>query len=150
MAHGRHGGTRGCRLEGRQAEAEGWQGQAQEEPHRGPPRQGGQERYGCGGGGACSPAGQSGPRARGRCIAPAWGWVVLVLLTGVGFLLANLGLQYGAARLPAATTALVMLTEVVFASVSSVLLGASDLKLRTLLGGTLILLAALWAAKEEH
>jgi drug/metabolite transporter (DMT)-like permease len=75
---------------------------------------------------------------------------VLVLLTGVGFLLANLGLQYGAARLPAATTALVMLTEVVFASVSSVLLGASDLKLRTLLGGTLILLAALWAAKEEH
>ncbi|MFN7443995.1 MAG: DMT family transporter [Curvibacter sp.] len=80
--------------------------------------------------------------------APAWGWVVLVLLTGVGFLLANLGLQYGAARLPAATTALVMLTEVVFASVSSVLLGAADLQLRTLLGGTLILLAALWAAQR--
>jgi hypothetical protein len=35
---------------------------------------------------------------------------------------------------------------VVFASVSSVLLGAAGLQARTLLGGALILLAALWAA----
>ncbi len=74
------------------------------------------------------------------------GWVWLVLLTSLAFLFANLGLQYGAARLPAATTALVMLTEVVFASVSSVLLGAAALETRTLLGGGLILLAALWAS----
>jgi drug/metabolite transporter (DMT)-like permease len=74
------------------------------------------------------------------------GWVWLVLLTSLAFLASNLGLQYGAARLPAATTALVMLTEVVFASVSSVLLGAAGLQARTLLGGALILLAALWAA----
>ncbi len=74
------------------------------------------------------------------------GWVGLVLLTSLAFLASNLGLQYGAARLPAATTALVMLTEVVFASVSSVLLGAAELLVRTLLGGALILLAALWAA----
>ncbi len=74
------------------------------------------------------------------------GWVWLVLLTSLAFLVSNLGLQYGAARLPAATTALVMLTEVVFASVSSVLLGAAELQARTLLGGALILLAALWAA----
>ena len=73
-------------------------------------------------------------------------WVGLVLLTSLAFLASNLGLQYGAARLPAATTALVMLTEVVFASVSSVLLGAAELQVRTLLGGALILLAALWAA----
>ena len=73
-------------------------------------------------------------------------WVGLVLLTSLAFLVSNLGLQYGAARLPAATTALVMLTEVVFASVSSVLLGAAELQVRTLLGGALILLAALWAA----
>jgi len=73
-------------------------------------------------------------------------WVGLVLLTSLAFLASNLGLQYGAARLPAATTALVMLTEVVFASVSSVLLGAAELQARTLLGGALILLAALWAA----
>ena len=73
-------------------------------------------------------------------------WMGLVLLTSLAFLASNLGLQFGAARLPAATTALVMLTEVVFASVSSVLLGAAELQVRTLLGGALILLAALWAA----
>ncbi|MDP3701705.1 MAG: DMT family transporter [Hylemonella sp.] len=78
--------------------------------------------------------------------AVATGWVGLVLLTSLAFLFANMGLQYGAARLPAATTALVMLTEVVFASVSSVLLGAAALEARTLLGGALILIAALWAA----
>jgi hypothetical protein len=39
-----------------------------------------------------------------------------------------------------------MLTEVVFASVSSLLLGAAALEAHTLLGGALILLAALWAA----
>ncbi len=74
------------------------------------------------------------------------GWVWLVLATSLAFIAANLGLQFGAARLPAATTSLVMLTEVVFASVSSVLMGAAELQGRTLLGGALILLAALWAA----
>jgi drug/metabolite transporter (DMT)-like permease len=74
--------------------------------------------------------------------APALGWVVLVLLTSLAFLAANLGLQYGAARLPAATTALIMLTEVVFASISAVALGAAELSARTLIGGALILLAA--------
>ena len=49
----------------------------------------------------------------------------------------------GAARLAAHTTALVMLSEVLFASVSSVLLGASSWDSRTLIGGALILLAAL-------
>jgi drug/metabolite transporter (DMT)-like permease len=79
--------------------------------------------------------------------APALGWVGLVLLTSLAFLAANLGLQYGAARLPAATTALIMLTEVVFASVSAVALGAAELSARTLLGGALILLAALLVAR---
>lgn len=82
--------------------------------------------------------------------APAAGWLLLALGTSLAFLVANLGLQYGAARLPAATTALVMLTEVVFASVSSVLMGAAELQARTLIGGALILLAALWAAWPER
>lgn len=69
-------------------------------------------------------------------------WNLPVLLLTLGFLLGNLALQYGTARLPAHTTALVMLSEVVFASVSSVLLGASTWDHRTLLGGALILLAA--------
>lgn len=79
--------------------------------------------------------------------APAWAWAVLVLITSLAFLAANLGLQYGAARLPAASTALIMLTEVVFASVSAVALDAAELSARTLLGGALILLAALLAAR---
>jgi drug/metabolite transporter (DMT)-like permease len=66
-----------------------------------------------------------------------------VALLCLSFLLGNLALQYGAARLAAHTTALVMLSEVLFASVSAVLLGASDWQARTLIGGALILLAAL-------
>ena len=73
---------------------------------------------------------------------------MLALLTGLALLLANWGLQYGAARLAAATTALVMLTEVVFASLSSVALGAAQLNPQTLAGGLLILVVALWAALD--
>ena len=70
------------------------------------------------------------------------GWIAPVLALTLAFLAGNIALQYGAARLPAHTTALVMLSEVVFASVSSVILGASTWDARTLLGGALILLAA--------
>jgi drug/metabolite transporter (DMT)-like permease len=73
------------------------------------------------------------------------GWSLALLLAG-GFLAANLCLQYGASRLPAHTTALVMLSEVVFASLSSVALGAAELTVRTLTGGALILAAAAWSA----
>jgi drug/metabolite transporter (DMT)-like permease len=73
------------------------------------------------------------------------GWLLALLLAG-GFLAANLALQYGASRLPAHTTALVMLSEVVFASLSSVALGAAELTLRTLAGGALIVAAAAWSA----
>jgi drug/metabolite transporter (DMT)-like permease len=73
----------------------------------------------------------------------SWGWLPYVGLLCLSFLLGNLALQYGAARLAAHTTALVMLSEVLFASVSSVMLGASDWESRTLIGGALILLAAL-------
>lgn len=70
-------------------------------------------------------------------------WVVPVLALSLAFVGGNFALQYGAARLPAHTTALVMLSEVVFASLSSVILGVSTWDHRTLLGGALILLAAL-------
>ncbi|MBU0588022.1 MAG: DMT family transporter [Gammaproteobacteria bacterium] len=70
-------------------------------------------------------------------------WAGLALMLSLAFLAGNLGLQYGAARLRASTTSLIMLSEVVFASVSSVALGAAELSQRTLLGGALILLAAL-------
>ena len=72
-------------------------------------------------------------------------WLALAIATGLAMLVGNLALQHGAARLSASTTSIIMLSEVVFASVSSVLLGAGQLSLRTLLGGGLILLASLLA-----
>ncbi|MEY4710556.1 MAG: hypothetical protein RIS88_6 [Pseudomonadota bacterium] len=72
------------------------------------------------------------------------------LLLGVAFLLGNVALQYGAARLPAHTTALIMLSEVVFASVSSIALGAASLTLHTVAGGALILAAAVWSAWPQR
>jgi drug/metabolite transporter (DMT)-like permease len=72
-------------------------------------------------------------------------WAALALLTGLAMLAANLALQYGAAHLNASTTSIIMLSEVVFASTSSVLLGSGELSPRTLAGGTLILLASLLA-----
>lgn len=73
-------------------------------------------------------------------------WMLPTLALAAAFLLSNVALQYGASRLPAHTTALVMLSEVVFASLSSVVLGAARLGPGVLLGGTLILLAAAWSA----
>jgi drug/metabolite transporter (DMT)-like permease len=74
------------------------------------------------------------------------GGVMLAIALAGGFLAANLALQYGASRLAAHTTALVMLSEVVFASLSSVALGAAELTARTLAGGALIVAAAAWSA----
>jgi len=73
------------------------------------------------------------------------GWA-LGLALSLGFLAGNVALQYGAARLDAHTTALVMLSEVVFASLSSVVLGASALTRHTVVGGLLIFAAAAWSA----
>ncbi len=78
--------------------------------------------------------------------SPSTALLVLGLGLSLAFLLGNMALQYGAARLAAHTTALIMLSEVVFASVSAVALGAGQLTLRTLAGGSLILLAAAWSA----
>ncbi len=74
--------------------------------------------------------------------APALPWLTLAALMSLALLGANFALQYGAARLSAHSTALIMLSEVVFAAASSVTLGAAQPDARTLFGGTLILLAA--------
>jgi drug/metabolite transporter (DMT)-like permease len=73
------------------------------------------------------------------------GWAALALGLGVAFLVGNVALQYGASRLAASTTALVMLSEVVFASLSSIALGAAALQPATWIGGALILAAAVWS-----
>ncbi|WP_332777698.1 DMT family transporter [Polaromonas sp.] len=73
------------------------------------------------------------------------GWAIALALS-LAFLASNMALQYGAARLAAGTTAIVMLTEILFASFSSTALGAAQFDARTLLGGSLIVLAAVLAA----
>ena len=74
------------------------------------------------------------------------GWIGWAALLGIGFVFANVCLQYGAARLTASATSVIMLSEVLFASVSSVALGAAAMDARILVGGALIVLGAVWAA----
>ena len=78
-----------------------------------------------------------------------WGWVAWASLLSVTFLGGNLALQYGAARLSAVTGSLIMLSEVLFASASSMLMGAATADARTWAGGSMILLAALLASRSE-
>ncbi len=80
--------------------------------------------------------------------AAAAGWLVLAVGLSALFLLSNLALQYGASRLPANVTSVVMISEVVVASGSAVALGAGSLSASLLVGGGLIVLAALLAATE--
>lgn len=76
-------------------------------------------------------------------------WLALALAMGLWFLAGNLALQFGAGRLPAGVTAVVMVSEVLFAAASAVLLGAGTLSLPLLLGGALIIGAALLSARSS-
>jgi drug/metabolite transporter (DMT)-like permease len=78
--------------------------------------------------------------------APQPIWLAVTALMVMLFLAGNLALQYGASRLRASVTAVVMLSEVVFGAVSSLALGAGVLTVPLALGGALILLAALLSA----
>ena len=75
-------------------------------------------------------------------------WVGWLLALAVFYLSANLSLQYGAGRLMPRVTALVLLSEVVFAAGSSWALGAASLTPQVLLGGALIVGAAALAASK--
>ena len=77
------------------------------------------------------------------------GIAVLIGLS-LAFVISNAALQYGAARLPSGTTSLIMLTEILFASVSAAMLASADFSPRVLWGGSLIVFAALLAALAHH
>jgi drug/metabolite transporter (DMT)-like permease len=79
---------------------------------------------------------------------PAWPWLALTGALTLVFLAGNLSLQYGAARLPANRTAVVMLTEVVFASASAIAFGGGTLTPRLAIGGAFIVAGAVLAARE--
>ena len=70
-----------------------------------------------------------------------WAWPAFAL--SLAFMVSNLCLQYGAARLPATITAVVMPSEVLFASLSAVWWGGATLHAEVVVGGTLIVGAAL-------
>jgi drug/metabolite transporter (DMT)-like permease len=80
--------------------------------------------------------------------APAGAWTTIALLLAAVFLLSNFALQFGASRLPAHVTAVVMLSEVVFAAASALALGAGRLTPSVLVGGALIVAAALLSAMQ--
>ena len=80
---------------------------------------------------------------------PAWGWGLAALAMAVWFLASNLALQYGAARLPANTTSVIMISEVFFASASALAMGAGTLGWREGLGALMILGGALLASVQK-
>ena len=90
--------------------------------------------------------------ATGVASAPpplAWAWVLPALGLAAWFLASNLTLQYGAARLPANTTAVVMISAVFCASASALAPGAGSLGWREALGALMILGGALLASVQR-
>jgi len=77
-------------------------------------------------------------------------WVLPALGLSLAFMASNLCLQYGAARLSAAATAVVMPCEVLFAALTSVWWGGATLHASVLLGGALILAATLASVLERR
>jgi drug/metabolite transporter (DMT)-like permease len=92
----------------------------------------------------------AGALSAGGAIAPpprvAGTWLLWTAGLTVLFLAGNLALQYGAARLPANRTAVVMLSEVLFASLSALALGGGTLSMQLVVGGAFIVAGALLAA----
>jgi drug/metabolite transporter (DMT)-like permease len=76
-------------------------------------------------------------------------WALPAFGLALAFMASNLCLQYGAARLPATATAVVMPSEVLFAALTAVWWGGAALHWPVLAGGALILGAALASAIES-
>ncbi len=78
--------------------------------------------------------------------APHWLWISGTVALALALLAGNFALQYGVARVPASVTAIVMLSEVVFAALSAMAIGGETLHARTLAGGAMILAATVLVA----
>lgn len=74
-------------------------------------------------------------------------WLLGALALGLAMVCANMALQYGAARVPVSISSVVMLTEILFAAGSAVWLGGEALTPMLVMGGCLILSAAVLAAR---
>ncbi|MFV0600675.1 MAG: DMT family transporter [Brachymonas sp.] len=82
-------------------------------------------------------------------LPPIGGWVAIVALVSLQLMVCNIFLQYGAPRMSANTLALLMSLEVLFATVSAAALGAGSLGSRVLVGGVLVVGAALLEAHHH-
>lgn len=80
----------------------------------------------------------------------AGAWVLPACGLAIAFMVSNLCLQYGAGRLSAAATAVVMPCEVLFAALTSVWWGGATLHPTVLAGGALILAATLASVLEKR
>ncbi|MEZ5658987.1 MAG: DMT family transporter [Burkholderiaceae bacterium] len=83
---------------------------------------------------------------------PVGPWLIPSIGLTVIFIVANLCLQYGASRLPANVTSVIMISEVVFASASAILIGGEQAGWRTGIGAAMIVgaaLAAAWSAQQR-
>lgn len=80
---------------------------------------------------------------------PALSWCLPLVVFAAVMLWANLMLQYGAARLPSRITSIVLLIEVPVAAASAALFAGEVLSTQVLLGGALIVLASLLAARAR-
>jgi drug/metabolite transporter (DMT)-like permease len=76
-------------------------------------------------------------------------WALPAFGLALAFMASNLCLQYGAARLPAAATAVVMPSEVLFAALTAVWWGGAALHWSVLVGGAMIVGAAISSAIEN-
>jgi drug/metabolite transporter (DMT)-like permease len=76
-------------------------------------------------------------------------WALGIGGLAIAFLFGNLGLQYGASRLPASIIAAVMPSEVVFAAISAAWIANEPITQRLIIGGGLILLAALLSVFDK-
>lgn len=65
--------------------------------------------------------------------------VPTLALWSVLFMISNICLQYGVARLPVSITAVVMLVEIIVAAVSAWYLGAAELRVQDFIGGAMII-----------
>jgi drug/metabolite transporter (DMT)-like permease len=88
------------------------------------------------------------PWPGGVAAVPAWVWALVLVMMAL-FLGTNIALQIGATHLPAQVTSVLMLSEVLFAAISSSWLGAGRITAPLLAGGALIVLTAVWAARER-
>ncbi|MEZ5651367.1 MAG: DMT family transporter [Burkholderiaceae bacterium] len=77
---------------------------------------------------------------------PVLPWLGPTAALTVVFIAANLCLQYGAARLPANVTSVIMISEVLIAAISAVAIGGEQAGWRTLTGAAMIIGASLAAA----